>query len=130
MTAGPFSVTRNPLYTFSLVATLGAGLQSGSALFGFTAAAFYMIVMHGAVRGEEAALSDRFGAIYAKYCAQTPRYAVRLSLWRAERELTISMPLMYRTAVESGLFFAAAPLAEIIRRLQQAEALPVLVRLV
>ncbi len=129
VTYGPFSVSRNPLYFFSLIATFGAGLQTGSILFGIIAMLCVWLVIDVTVRKEEKALSARFADAYAAYCERTPRYLPRLSSWRAENTVAVNMPLFYKTIIDGFLFFLIVPVAEMVDWLQELGYLPVLLRL-
>ncbi len=126
---GPFSISRNPLYVFSLIATFGAGLQTGSILFALIATCGVWIVIDRTVRREEAALSARFAEAYAAYCARTPRYGPRLSSWRPVNTIPVNMPLVYKTIVDGFLFFLIIPVSEVIDWLQELGHLPVLLTL-
>ena len=129
VTFGPFSVSRNPLYVFSLIASFGAGLQTGSVLFAIIATCGVWLVIDMTVRREETALRGRFGETYDAYCARTPRYLPRLSSWRAENTIPVNMPLFYKTIVDGFLFFLIVPVAELIDWQQELGHLPVLLRL-
>lgn len=129
VTVGPFSVSRNPLYFFSLVATFGAGLQTGSLLFALLATLGVWLVIDATVRREETALRGRFGADYETYCAATPRYLPRLAAWRGQDLVPVSMPLFYKTLLDGLLFYLIVPAAELIDWLQALGHLPVLLKL-
>lgn len=129
VTAGPFSISRNPLYVFSLVATFGAGLQTGSALFALIATIGAWFIIDVTVRKEETALAARFGDTYEAYQTTTPRYWPRLSAWRAQDAVIVSMPLVYGTMRDGLLFFLIVPVAELVDWLQHTGRLPVLLEL-
>lgn len=129
VTTGPFSVSRNPLYVFSLIATFGAGLQTGSVIFAALALMCVWLVLDATVRREEAALRRRFGESFGAYCTRTPRYLPRTSSWRAQSMVTVNMALFYRTILDGFLFFLIVPVAELVDWLQDLGHLPVLLRL-
>ena len=129
VTAGPFSVSRNPLYVFSLIATFGAGLQTGSVLFAILTTFGVWIVIHATIRKEEAALGARFKEAYAAYCAQTPRYGPRLSSWQGQDVVMVQMRLFFSTLSDGLLFFLVVPVAKLIDWLQTVGTLPVLLKL-
>lgn len=129
VTIGPFSISRNPLYFFSLIASFGAGLQTGSLLFAIIATCGVWLVIDTTVRREETALRGRFGETYDAYCARTPRYLPRLSSWRGENTIPVNMQLFYKTIFDGFLFFLIVPVAEIIDWLQEIGTLPVLLKL-
>jgi protein-S-isoprenylcysteine O-methyltransferase Ste14 len=126
---GPFSISRNPLYVFSLIATLGAGLQTGSMIFAVITTCGVWLVIDMTVRREEAALSARFAEAYAAYRERTPRYGPRLSSWRPLNTVPVNMSLFYKTIVDGFLFFLIVPVAELIDWLQELGHLPVLLKL-
>ena len=129
VTSGPFSLCRNPLYLSSLLAVFGAGLQSGSILFGVLAALCFMVVIGGSVLREEAALSQRFGDAYADYCRTVPRYWPGLSSWRSDLGEPVPTRLVLRTALEGSAFLLMIPAQLIIRELQDQGVIPVLIKL-
>jgi protein-S-isoprenylcysteine O-methyltransferase Ste14 len=129
VTYGPFSISRNPLYVFSLIAAFGAGLQTGSIIFAVIALFCVWLVLDVTVRQEEAALSRRFAESYDAYCARTPRYWPRASSWRGQNILNVNMALFYRTILDGFLFFLIVPVAELVDWLQELGYLPVLLKL-
>jgi protein-S-isoprenylcysteine O-methyltransferase Ste14 len=102
VTAGPYSVTRNPLYLFAFIAVAGLGAQTGSlvlaAIFAFGAYLIFVPV----VRHEERALREVFGAEFDAYRARVPRFLPRLSQWRDIPILQID-PRRFRQTVMDGL---------------------------
>lgn len=73
-TTGPYRWVRNPLYLGNL-AILAAGLAASEQLWLVPlGAAWALAVYDRAVRHEERRLESRYGAPYAAYRAQTPRW--------------------------------------------------------
>lgn len=110
VTAGPYSVTRNPLYLFAFVAAAGLGAQTGSlvlaGLFGLGAYVIFLPV----VEHEERALQAVFGTEFDAYRARVPRFLPRLSEWRDVSRLDID-PRRFRQTVLDGLvLLCLAPL--------------------
>ncbi|WP_120521335.1 methyltransferase family protein [Arthrobacter celericrescens] len=70
---GPYALSRNPMYAGWWLIHLGSGLLQGSAwaLLTMPAAA---LAEHRGVLAEERKLSEQFGADFAAYAAQVPRY--------------------------------------------------------
>ena len=126
---GPYSVTRNPLYLFPLAGATGAGLSSGSlvvgGLFGFA----FWLLLSTAVRGEERRLLERFGADYAAYAREVPRWIPALSLWRDAPALAIDPRPVRRRLVEGLALLSAMPVVETLEQLHEAGALPFYVAL-
>ena len=74
VTDGPYSVTRNPLYLFSIIGAAGAGAQLGSVLPALIFGLFTWIVFHFVVLQEESLLARLYGAEYEAYLRRVPRF--------------------------------------------------------
>jgi protein-S-isoprenylcysteine O-methyltransferase Ste14 len=126
VTVGPYSITRNPLYFFSLIGIAGLGAQTGSLLSMamFVLAAYLAFDM--AMRGEETYLSTRYGDGFADYRTRVPRLWPDFSLWQECEDV----PLRSSGAIGSlrdGLVFLSAWIAiDLIRLGQDASVLPVI----
>jgi protein-S-isoprenylcysteine O-methyltransferase Ste14 len=129
VTAGPYSLVRNPLYVFSAIGAAGIGAQTGSALLAVLFAAGALAVFHVVARHEEAFLAATFPADFAAYAARVPRFWPRLSQWREADELRVKPRLVRRTFLEACLFLLALPAAQLVTSLQQLGLLPVLLDL-
>jgi protein-S-isoprenylcysteine O-methyltransferase Ste14 len=129
VTAGPYSIMRNPLYFFSTIGALGVGAQSGSlsvaVVFGMICAVAFQMV----ARREERFLAGQFGTEYQDYLARVPRFLPNIRLFRDEAVLTVHPKRIYVTFLDGLVFFAALPAFEGIEYLQESGAIPVLVRL-
>ena len=97
VTAGPYSVVRNPLYVFSAIGTAGIGAQTGSAFLALLFAAGALAVFQVVARREETFLAATFPADFAAYAARVPRFWPRLSQWREADELRVKPRLVRRT---------------------------------
>lgn len=126
---GPYSITRNPLYLFSLIGVLGIGLQTVSLTITATILLITTIVFLSVIREEEQILAERFGREFEAYKARTPRLGVRLSAWRDEKVVSFEPRLLYRTVGDTLIFAGAIPLFDAIDQLQISNVLPVLIRL-
>ncbi len=73
ITEGPYSVCRNPIYLFSILASVGLGLIAQSCvlpmLFGALAIVFYLHI----ISGEEAKMAYLHGERYTSYLGRTQR---------------------------------------------------------
>ncbi|WP_026614436.1 methyltransferase family protein [Ensifer aridi] len=112
VTQGPYSITRNPLYFFSLLAIFGVGLVFGSILVAasFTILA-YFIFLYTANR-EAAYLSHVFGKDFDDYARCTPLFWPDFSgfQWGPERNFS---PRALRVTVRDALFIVAlVPVSE------------------
>ncbi|AUX80615.1 methyltransferase family protein [Sinorhizobium fredii] len=112
VTQGPYSITRNPLYFFSLMAIFGVGLVFGSIMVAafFTILA-YFIFLYTANR-EAAYLSRVFGKEFDDYARGTPLFWPDFSgfQWGPERSFS---PRALRVTVRDALFIVAlVPVSE------------------
>jgi len=126
---GPYSLTRNPLYGFSILAAVGMAAQGGSLLLSCTAGIAVTIVFSGVVRDEEQALIFKFGQPYRDYLARVPRWFPNLRLWRSAVGLEVSAARVVTTFLDGLFFLLAIPMARAISWLQDVAILPVLARL-
>lgn len=126
---GPYSLSRNPLYLFSVLGGLGVGLQAGNIVTGLVLALFVFALFSVVIAQEEAFLKSRFPTEFAAYAACVPRWGPRFPNWHSEAELTVQPRLVLVTFRDALWFLAAIPLLEGIEMLQDAGWLPVLLRL-
>jgi len=115
---GPYSVSRNPLYVFSILAVLGIGLQTGSLVVGLALALAAFAVFRWIVAEEEHLLHTAFGAGYDAYCARVPRFGPRPSLWRTPQRVTVDLPGVWKTVRDALPYFLSIPLFEAIEAAQ------------
>jgi protein-S-isoprenylcysteine O-methyltransferase Ste14 len=124
VTKGPYSVTRNPLYAFTVVGAAGMGAQSGSMVIAalFVAASF--VIFSAVIRQEEVFLSASFPIEYANYAARVPRFFPRPSLWDDAEELLVKPRLVRQTFLDACVFLVALPLTEAIEWLHDLGWVP------
>jgi protein-S-isoprenylcysteine O-methyltransferase Ste14 len=100
---GPYSLTRNPLYFFSLLAFIGAGLSFES----ITLAALFGIVFFAThwptIKLEERNLRSLFGPDFDAYVARVPRFFPKFSAYRSADSLTVNPRVFTRTMLEASL---------------------------
>lgn len=126
---GPYSLSRNPLYLFSVLGGAGVGFQAGSLITGLVLGLFVFALFSVVIAQEEAFLRDRFPAEFNAYAAAVPRWGPRVSAWRDAPEVTIHPRLVLVTFRDALWFLLAIPLLEGIELLQEAGWLPVLLQL-
>lgn len=126
---GPYSVSRNPLYLFSVIGGLGVGLQAGNLVTGLALGLFVFMLFSVVIAQEESFLKGRFPEEFAAYAASVPRWGPRLSNWHSDLELTVQPRLVLVTFRDALWFLVAIPLMEGIELAQNAGWLPVLLHL-
>jgi protein-S-isoprenylcysteine O-methyltransferase Ste14 len=125
-TDGPYSVSRNPLYLFSIIGAAGIGAQFGSFTVALVCGFFAWVVFLWTVWREEAALLATFSDNYRQYVARVPRFLPKPGLWHSPPMLTVNPGLIVTTFFDAAIFLAAIPIAELFEWLHEIGALPTL----
>jgi protein-S-isoprenylcysteine O-methyltransferase Ste14 len=120
VTDGPYSVTRNPLYLFSILGAAGVGAQLGSLMLTLAAGAVAWLVFYLVVLKEEEFLASKFGTAFAEYRARVPRFMLRLSMWRDVKTLSVQPRVVTMTFVDACIFLVSIPIAEAFEYLHDA----------
>ena len=113
VTAGPYSVSRNPLYVFSIVGAVGIGAQFGAVTVAIFAGVCAWLIHILVVRQEERLLLAEHGDVYARYLAEVPRFLPRFALWKNVEMLEVRPRAVTRTFVDACIFLAAVPVAAV-----------------
>ncbi|MFA9460755.1 methyltransferase family protein [Thiohalorhabdus sp. Cl-TMA] len=122
--AGPYGVTRNPLYLSSLLATIGLGLASANPLLLLLLLLAFLLYYPGVLTREEEKLARRHGAAYQDYRRAVPRFWPRPGAdWREPDWVTAS-PRQFRMALADAGWFIIAYIA--LRAIAEAHARGVL----
>jgi protein-S-isoprenylcysteine O-methyltransferase Ste14 len=126
---GPYAISRNPLYLFSIIGAAGAAAQAGSLLLALLTGALTWLVFRLLIIKEEAYLESIHGDAYRAFLREVPRIFPRTLNVRSEASLTVSPRLIMRTGLDSMVFFIAMPLMEVVEELQEAGIIAVKVLL-
>jgi protein-S-isoprenylcysteine O-methyltransferase Ste14 len=124
MQDGPYSICRHPLYLFSTLGVLGLGLMLGSIVVTLFLGAMTFAILAATARKEEAFLRGEFGPDYDTYAARVPMIVPRLSGFRTEGEVTISVPHLRQNLMDALVFLSFIPLAEALEFLNENHMLP------
>ncbi|OQW96845.1 MAG: hypothetical protein BWK74_07605 [Desulfobacteraceae bacterium A6] len=126
VTAGPYSMCRNPLYFFSLVGAIGVGLATETLSVPLTAVAFFSLYYPVVIRSEEARLLRLHGDMFESYIRTPPPFFPRLSNLKEPEEYQVK-PRIFRDNLFYALWFIwIIGILEIIESLHEAGYLPVL----
>src|SRR5262245_22800084 len=129
VTEGPYSVTRNPLYLFSILGAAGIGAQTGSVVIAVICAVLAWVVFYLVTLQEEQLLTSRYPGEYPAYMAKVPRFVPNMQVWRDVPTLTVAPGNVFRTFWDAIIMLLAVPLAETIDILQDFGWRPVLFHL-
>jgi protein-S-isoprenylcysteine O-methyltransferase Ste14 len=127
VTEGPYSMTRNPLYFFSLLGFVGIAFCTRSIGFSVCVVAFFVLVYPSVIRSEEDFLRRRFGTAFDAYCKQTPRFFPAVSSYRASETREISIPQFWHTARDVIWFVLLAGVVQLIEVVRPALVQPLFV---
>jgi protein-S-isoprenylcysteine O-methyltransferase Ste14 len=87
VTEGAYALSRNPMYVGNMLIMIGLAIASNSMACLLIAIPLFVFVYSAIVAAEEAFLHARFGAAYARYAMEVPRWLPRISaLVDARRE--------------------------------------------
>ena len=113
--AGPYSLTRNPLYFFSFLGVVGLALALQEALLGVVSAVCFLIYYASVIRGEERILASLYGTAFDSYRERVPRFWPKLS-WPVGGgdTLTLHVGPFMRGLREVFWFLAVILLAEVM----------------
>ena len=126
---GPYSVSRNPLYVFSIIGAVGIGAQLGAVSVAVVAGIFAAIVHILVVVKEERLMLASHGDVFRDYAARVPRFLPRMSGWKNVEFLEVPPRAVVTTFLDACVFLASIPLAETFEHFQHTGVIPVLLRL-
>ncbi len=129
VTRGPYSLSRNPLYFFSILGAVGAGLVFGSLLVAALLGGSIYLLLDRAARDEAELLHGSFGQSYADYAERVPLLWPRLSGYEDATEPGFRPSALGRALRDGLLFLMLLPAAEIAGYAKAAGQLPRLVPL-
>ena len=101
---GPYSMSRNPLYFFSLLGASGIGFATETWTLGIVITAGFLLMYPYVIRHEEEFLAASFGEAYRTYCAKTPRFFPDPRLLKEPESYTVD-PKMFRRSIGDALWF-------------------------
>lgn len=129
VTVGPYSMTRNPLYFFSFLGFVGAGLVFGSVFLSACLALVFFSTHWPSILREEKKLRLTFGDQFEAYCRTVPRF-IPMSLRMNAPDALFFKPAQFSRAVaESLLIFLVIPSQYLIEWAHVHSILPVVLLL-
>lgn len=127
VTYGPYSVTRNPLYLFTILGVAGVGAQLGSVVLMLTAGFIAWLIFNLVVLREEQNLLDIFGDTYRDYLARVPRFLPNPSLWNDVDTLEVQPYRLRATFIDATVFLVSIPITSSFEQLHDIGVLPTLI---
>lgn len=114
VTYGPFSVTRNPLYVFSLIGFSGLALMSGHLTVVILISGGFWFMYKNLIQREEEFLKLEFGQGYIDYTRRTPRFWPNFKAYFCPDEITCKPKYLIKAFGDAIWWFLPLPLLELI----------------
>lgn len=124
MQDGPYSICRHPLYLFSTIGVLGFGLMLGSVVLTLFLGGMTLAILSITARKEEAFLRGQFGPTYDAYAARVPMIVPRLSGFKTEATVVVSVHHLRHNLMDALVFLTFIPLARLLDHVQAMEIFP------
>jgi protein-S-isoprenylcysteine O-methyltransferase Ste14 len=129
ITTGPYSISRNPLYFFSLLGAVGVALSTETMLIPLSLLICYAVLYPSVILSEEIKLRNIHNEAFEEYCRKTPVFFPNFKLFTEPDEYVVQ-PKIFRKAVFEVLWFVwMLGLVEFAECLREAHFLPVLFKL-
>lgn len=129
ITAGPYSVCRNPLYFFSFLGGIGIGFASETLTVTLLILSGFLLYYPFVIRAEEKKLRRIHGIDFDRYMSKTPRFFPSLSGLYEPEEYTVRPRLFKRRIFDALWFVWMAGILELVEALHEYNVIPVFFRL-
>lgn len=126
VTEGPYSLVRNPLYLFSFIGFLGAGLVFESVILALLLAGIFTVGHWPTMLREEGDLREIFGEAYEAYARQVPRFIPRFGPVRRPAQILVNTRAFSRAMREASLIPMVFVVAHFLEWAKVVELVPVL----
>jgi protein-S-isoprenylcysteine O-methyltransferase Ste14 len=129
VTTGPYSMSRNPLYFFSLVGAFGVGLATETLVMPLTILILFTIYYPGVIRSEERRLLSLHGEKFESYCNRTPTFFPKLSLLKEPETYRVNPKIFRRNTFNALWFIWLIGILEIIEAFHETGVLPAYIKI-
>lgn len=126
---GPYARARHPLYSWSIVAALGIGLSTRSAILTFALPVAIGIGVVLAARREDAALQSSHDVAWRGYRDTVPAFWPAFSQGALPEQIAVVTPIYRRAFLDAASFLALWLFVVLIEGLRAGGAWPALFRL-
>lgn len=127
VTAGPYSLCRNPLYFFSAIGAVGVGFSTESFSAPLIIAIVFALYYPSIIKREQLRLGEIFGRSFSDYCTQTPCFFPR---WKCiapqPLEYMVNPRIFTKTFIDAVWFVWLIGIIELIESFHKAGILPIL----
>lgn len=126
---GPYSVTRNPLYLFSLIGIAGIGLATGSLLITTLLTLSFGLYYPFIIRREEEGMKALHGPQFQSYMERVPGFLPNMFLYSEPDTCMIKTKQLRRALLDASYFIWIYGAVQLLQRLHEACILPVLFKI-
>jgi protein-S-isoprenylcysteine O-methyltransferase Ste14 len=129
VTSGPYSISRNPLYFFSMIGAAGVGLATETLLIPCVIVILFSVYYPSVIRSEERRLLSLHGERFEAYRRNTPTFFPKLSLLQEPETYTVNPRLLKRDMFRALMFIWLMGILEIIEAFHETGVLPIYLRI-
>jgi len=126
VTAGPYSMCRNPLYFFSFLGAIGVGFASETFLIPVIMLCAFALYYPFVIKSEEAELQKLHTDKFRTYCEQVPKFFPDISKLQEPEEYVVKPVIFKRHLFDALWFIWLVGILEIIEELHELDILPTL----
>ncbi len=125
VTYGPYSISRNPLYFFSLIGGTGVGLATETLMIPLIIFIIFLIYYPSVIKSEEKRLLNLHGEEFKRYCDKTPSFIPKLSLFKEPEEYTVNPKIFRKNIIRAIWFIWFLGIMDIIKAFHETGILPI-----
>ncbi|MBF0225595.1 MAG: isoprenylcysteine carboxylmethyltransferase family protein [Desulfobacterales bacterium] len=124
ITMGPYSMSRNPLYFFSLLGAIGVALTSEILSVAILTIIAFAIYYPNVIEAEENTLRKVHGENFETYCKNVPKFFPSFFLLKEPDEYVVK-PIIFKQGIFDALWFIwIVGFLEIIKLLHHLNIMP------
>ena len=122
--SGPYAMLRHPLYALSLLAMLGVGLTTRSAVLTVALVVVFALIYTRAARGEDGFLRSRHGTEFDRYAGAVGAFRPRWSEYAVPETLEVRPRVLWTAFLDAGSQLGYWVLLVLADALQRASVTP------
>lgn len=124
-TTGPYSLSRNPLYFFSLLGLAGVCLASQNVILLIVSVCAFFGYYSMVIASEEKRLRELFPVEFDRYVARTPAFLPSFKRPLSEEKVLVNARAFLRAMIDAGWFLVAIIGLELLEAVHASAQIPV-----
>ena len=125
VTVGPYSISKNPLYFFSMIGGVGVGLATETLSIPLVILILFLLYYQVIIKDEERRMIDLHGEEYRSYCKKTPSFLPKFSLFYEPETYTVHAKIVKKNIFGALWFVWIVGIIELIEALHEVNILPI-----